>query len=542
VLTDARKVLPGTKFECDLCIVGAGPAGIAIAERLRESSLSIVLLESGGLHPELPTQKLFRGENQGERYFRLDACRFRLFGGSTNRWGGWCRPLEAVNYERRDWLPWSGWPIGGKALEPYRVDTAKLFELSDPRFDLGSWRDRLPEPFALENSNFESIFFQYSPETNFGEVYRAGLIAAPNIRTLLYANLTELELDRDSSRVSVLRVAALTGQRFTIRPRSVVLATGGLENARLLLASRRDRPTGLGNEYDMVGRFFMEHLHVPAGHMVAAPGAAGRKFYRKAAYRGVIVRGVVAPTVAAQERHHFLSTSIAIEAASYSFGTPFLGWPPPITFGPIWLYRNLRTGPLKPAILELKRAAEKLYGVPRRIGTWNASRAARKRAELRNADGRMYSLYFRSEQAPDPNSRVTLSENLDALGVPEIRLDWRVNQFDLDSITGWLDIFDRDIRARGLGRVIPPLEGWQRGILGGPHHIGTTRMSADPRHGVVDEDCRVHSVDNLYVAGSSVFTTGGYANPTFTLVALALRLADKLRDRLCDKYSVSTKS
>jgi choline dehydrogenase-like flavoprotein len=154
----------------------------------------------------------------------------------------------------------------------------------------------------------------------------------------------------------------------------------------------------------------------------------------------------------------------------------------------------------------------------------------------------MYSLYFRSEQAPDPNSRVTLSERLDALGVPEVRLDWRVNRFDLDSITGWLDVFDRDIRARGLGRVIPPAEGWQRGILGGPHHMGTTRMSADSQHGVVDEYCRVHSVDNLYVAGSSVFTTGGYANPTFTLVALALRLADTLRDRLSDKYSVSSNS
>jgi hypothetical protein len=114
----------------------------------------------------------------------------------------------------------------------------------------------------------------------------------------------------------------------------------------------------------------------------------------------VIVRGVIAPTVAAQERHHLLSTSIATEAASYSFGTLFLRWPPPVTFSPIWLYRNLRTGPLKPAILELKRAAEKLYGVPRRIGTWNASRAARKRAELRNADGRMYSLYFVPNRRP----------------------------------------------------------------------------------------------------------------------------------------------
>jgi choline dehydrogenase-like flavoprotein len=542
MLIDARAVAPDTEFACDLCIVGAGPAGIAIADRLRASGLAIVLLESGGFHPELSTQKLSRGENHGRRYFRLDACRFRLFGGSSNRWGGWCRPLDAVDYEQRDWLPWSGWPISSTALEPYYADTAKLFELSSSQFDLASWRDRLPSPFGLQDTNFESIFFQYSPETNFGENYRDRIITAPNVTTLMHANLTQMELDGTNGRVDKLRIATLTGRRCSVRPRAVVLATGGIENARLLLASRNDRAGGLGNEADMVGRFFMEHLHVPAGHMVAAPGVAGRKFYRKAAYNGVIVRGVIKPTAEAQERQQLLSTSIAIEPASYAFGTPFIGWPPPITFGPIWLYRNLRDGPLRPAILALKCGAEKMWGMPLRMGTWNATRAARARANAQTGVGRLYSLYFRSEQAPDPESRITLSDRLDALGVPEIRLDWRVNPFDYDSITSWLDIFDRDIRARGLGYAIPPVEGWQQGIIGGPHHMGTTRMSADPRHGVVDEDCRVHSVENLYVAGSSVFATGGYANPTFTLVALALRLADKLRDRLGDKYEVRSNS
>jgi choline dehydrogenase-like flavoprotein len=124
--------------------------------------------------------------------------------------------------------------------------------------------------------------------------------------------------------------------------------------------------------------------------------------------------------------------------------------------------------------------------------------------------------------------------------MPQTRLDWRVNQPDLDAITGWLSIFGQEIAARGLGRVVPPQPGWQDSIIGGPHHMGTTRMSADPHHGVVDADCRVHAVENLYIAGCSVFATGGYANPTFTLVALALRLADTLRDRLRDKSSVSS--
>jgi choline dehydrogenase-like flavoprotein len=150
-----------------------------------------------------------------------------------------------------------------------------LLELTEPRFDFGVWRYRVAPPFELDGSNFENVVYQYSPETNFGSTHGARLLDAPNVRTFMHANLTGIELHPDSGRVDVLRVAALSGRTFRVRPRAVVLAAGGIENARLLLASRRDRPRGLGNEYDLVGRFFMEHLHVPAGHMVAEPGVSG---------------------------------------------------------------------------------------------------------------------------------------------------------------------------------------------------------------------------------------------------------------------------
>jgi choline dehydrogenase-like flavoprotein len=532
MVIDAREVEPGTEFVCDICIVGAGPAGITIADRLRQSGLKIVLLESGGFDPELPTQRLFRGTNDGHAYYRLDACRFRLFGGSTNRWGGWCRPLEPVDFTKRDWLPHSGWPITSDALQSYHADAAALFELSDSRFDLAAWRDRLPRPFALDGSDFESVVFQYSPETNFGEAYGPRLIASANVSVFIYANLTRIELDADSQRVGRLTVAALTGRTCSIVPKAVVLAAGGLENARLLLAAVADRPAGLGNEHNMVGRFFQEHLHVPAGHLLVRRAAGGRKFYRKASYGGVVVRGVIAPTAEARERRRLLSTSIAIETAGYNFGTPFLGWPPQVTFGPINAYRKLRFGRFAELAAAFKRNAERTSGVATRLLTWQSAQAARLRAGDVTSDEVVCSLYFRSEQAPDPDSRLTLSDRRDALGMPELRLDWRVNQVDIDAISGWLAALDGDVRAAQLGRVVPPRAGWERKIIGGPHHIGTTRMSASARSGVVDAQCRVHSVENLYVAGSSVFVTGGYANPTFTLVALALRLADTLRDRL----------
>jgi choline dehydrogenase-like flavoprotein len=276
----------------------------------------------------------------------------------------------------------------------------------------------------------------------------------------------------------------------------------------------------------------MEHLHVPSGHLIAAETGWNREFFKKAVLDDVRLRGVITPTPVAQERFGLLSTSIAIEGAKYSFGTPFCGWPPRITFGPVRRYRVLRKGRWRAAAERLKQAAEQAQAVAKRLQTAAAARAALARGGPLAAGEKIYSLYFRSEQAPDPANRVRLSNQRDSLGMPQTRLDWRQMPIDVAGIDGWRAVLDADLRSRRLGRVIHPELGWQRRVIGGPHHMGTTRMSADPRHGVVDADCRVHTVANLYVAGSSVFATSGYANPTFALVTLALRLADTLRTRL----------
>lgn len=530
MLIDARTAQTGTEFPCDLCIVGSGPAGIAIADRLRASRLSVILLESGGFDVEVPAQSLYRGEIDGDPYYRLDACRWRLFGGSSNRWGGWCRPLESADFSRRDWLPNSGWPISAETLKPFEQDAAQLFELPNDRFDLASWQHRLPAGLPFAGTSFQNTVFQHSPETNFGDTYRERLLGAQNVTTFLYANLTEILLAKGSRRIDRLEVATLSGRRFTIRPKATVLAAGGIENARLLLASRQDRPAGLGNEFDRVGRYFMEHLHVPVGHLIT--GSGNNEFYRKAIFDDVRLRGVLTPSAAAQERHRLLATSIAIENARYSLGTPFVGWPPTITFGPVRTYRKLRATRYKEVAEFIKQSAQWAHSLPMKLHTWNLSRAAHAKARELGHAGRAYSLYFRAEQAPHAENRIRLSERTDALGMPQSRLEWRVRPMDVASITAWFEVLRREVRERNMGVVIGPLENWAHEATGGPHHMGTTRMSVNPREGVVDPDCRVHSVDNLYVAGSSVFVTSGYANPTFALVTLALRLADHLRGRL----------
>lgn len=533
VLIDAHSVLQGSEFRCDVCVVGSGPAGIAIADRLRNSHLSVILLEAGGLNYSLTAQRLYRGRIVGHSYYRIDGCRWRMFGGSSNRWGGWCRPLDPVDYTKRDWLPLSGWPISAEDVAPYEDDAARLCELANARFDLASWRHRMAPPLVLDDTNFENVVIQHSPETNFAESYGPRLISAPNVTTMLHANVTQLRLDSASGRLRELEVTTLSARTFVIRPRAAVLAAGGIENPRLLLASRSDRAAGVGNEFDMVGRCFMEHLHMPTAHFFPAKAAVDTKFYRKAVMQDARVRGVIIPTASAQERHRLLATSIAFEGPSFSLGTAFLGWPPAVMVGPVRLHEGLRKKGYTRAAHEFKRVATGLFAVSSRVRSWRRSRRAASEAACPTESGSVYSLYFRAEQAPDPTNRVLLdSIERDALGMPRSRLEWTIKPSDSASAAGWLELLKRDLQARGAGEVITPAESWQDEVIGGPHHMGTTRMSAEPRLGVVDADCRVHSVGNLYVAGSSVFATSGHANPTFTIVCLALRLADTLRKRL----------
>ena len=253
MLVDARSASEETPLVHDLCVVGAGAAGIAIAERLRDSGSKICLVESGGSEPHVPTQNLYRGRCVGHPYFRLNACRFRMLGGSTNRWGGWCRPLDPLDFERRDWVPLSGWPIDAADLLPYHQATAGLLRLPTARFDLGFWQGQLPPPFPLEGGEFENSVIQYSPQVNFWDEYGARLLREPRVTVLAHANATEIVLEPHSARVKGVRVCTLGGRRFEATARAVVLATGAIENARLLLASRHERPAGLGNEHDLVG-------------------------------------------------------------------------------------------------------------------------------------------------------------------------------------------------------------------------------------------------------------------------------------------------
>ncbi|MGB5094086.1 MAG: GMC family oxidoreductase [Parvibaculum sp.] len=502
---DGRQIAEGTILETDLAIIGAGAAGITLARQLSGKDMSIALIESGGFDFDAEVQDLYDGETIGVPY-TIDTSRLRYFGGSTNHWGGWCRPLEAIDFEARDWVPHSGWPITRAELDPFYDRATKVCQLGSTEFDNAqAWsNDGKNRMMAFPGGDIMTRFFLYSPPTRFGQKYRNDIGTAPNIKTYLNANVTEIVPDATGQTVEKLSVATLTGRRFEIRPKYCILATGGIENARMLLLSHSIVKKGLGNAHDIVGRYFMEHPHVDApAQMVFTDISDMAAWYpARVAYGDTHVRGVFMHSADYLRREKRLGTIMTIHRSR------------PITALDPLLANGER--PLEPSLLHLTRSTTSHAAPDENLGVLFGTGCA-------------------TEQAPNPQSRVTLSTDKDALGLPRTRMDWRLTAEDRENLRRNFEALARAFGRWGEGRVrilFPHKDKWEEAEGWGNHHMGTTRMSADPHHGVVNADCKVHGMNNLYIAGSSVFTTSGTINPTLTIVALALRLADHVEARM----------
>lgn len=522
MLEDARRLDAARPLECDVCIVGAGPAGIAVALELAAAGRSVCLLEAGGLGHESRSQALLAGETAGDPYPPLVETRCARFGGATAVWAGWCRPLDAIDFERRDWIPGSGWPISREEVLPQLARAHALCGLGPPEYDPTAWeasRGAARLPLA---GGFEPAVFHTRP-TRFGDAHRAALAREPAIRVLLHAVALRLVRAGDGGRIARLQAGTLDGRRFDVVAGRHVLAAGGIENARLLLLSGDSPERAIGNAHGLVGRYFMEHGFVNAGSFVPRDPALPLSFhlpFAPAAGSGGAVRAVIALGAAVQREARLQNGALFFHPAYEShaaFDSPEVR--AMLEIGNALRGRAVPGGFGRRAATALRAPGKLAIAVLRKF----ASRDARP------ARWRMRALF---ECAPDRANRVTLADTKDAFGRPLARLEWRVGERDLASAIDVHRRFDGALRAAGLGHFdwrLPPEPGaWREAVEGGKHHLGTTRMSRDPAQGVVDADGRVHESPNLYVAGSSVFPAGGYANPTLTLVALAVRLGRHL--------------
>ena len=494
---DARSLPDSTVLTPDLAIIGGGPAGISLALALADSRINIALLESGGMDFDPKVQKLYAGQETGVHYTALDAGRLRFMGGSSNHWGGWCRPLDEIDFDRRDWLVHSGWPFPRAAIEPYFQRAQALCEAGPWIYDKGAKAVSAPL-MRLGAGGLYTSWFQFSKTrdgvlpTYFGHRYQQDLRAARSVTPYTNANVTGIRLSPNGQMVERLEMATLNASgapagRFTVKPRMIVLAAGAMENARLLLCSHDVMASGIGNQNDLVGRFFADHptprdvasLVVFAGALPACYGTA------VTLDNGAVMRAAISPTAGFCRKNRIMGSLTTVENA-------------------IDLDDTGRAAVVTTALA---------LGV-------DASGA------------KAYSLGCGMELQPDPDRRLTLTGEKDALGLPRLKLDMRISDSDFALYRRTLAELGRQLLASRTGMLkinYAHREQWLKAMDWGNHHLGTTRMSNDPKRGVVDADGRVHGVSNLYVAGSSLFPTYGSSNPTLNLIALTLRLGDHLK-------------
>lgn len=521
MILDSRSLPADEAIDAEICIIGAGAAGITLAREFIGLSFRVALLEGGGLEFDGAVQDLYAGEIVGHDYHALDISRLRYFGGTTNHWAGYSRPLDPIDFESRAYVPGSGWLLGRNTLDPYYRRAQVVCELGNFVYDADNWRAEGRGPFVLDPRRMLSGVFRIGPPTRFGTVYRDELRSANNVTVFLNANVTEIQLDETTA--TAVRVHCLGGKSFTVRAELFILAAGAIENARLLLCSDRARPAGIGNVYGNVGRYFMDHPIVwDSGEVVTSGRWRESEFY------------AVETPVDRTKIIGFFNPSPAVQRAEQIFNCGIL-------FDPVNLSARSEAVTTAKRILRALREGRipDDFGahVRRMLDEFEDFRDLAEAAHRKvfKPPPKHFTTRFWSECPPDPESRVTLGEEVDALGLRRVRLDWRLPRDLPRSFQRMHELLASELGRNGIGRVRigkgGSVEAAIASLEGSFHQMGTTRMHESARHGVVDANCRIHDVDNLYVAGGSVFPTYGHANPTLTIVALAIRLADHIKQR-----------
>ena len=462
-------------FSPTVCIIGSGPAGISLALQLEKQKIPCLIVEAGGFERSEEGQSNFKGKVIGDHYIDLEIARLRYFGGSSGHWSGWCRPLDEVDFEARNGVKNSGWPIRKKDLDPYTIKTNSILEIN-----------AFPPNKPL-NDNLEEIYFRFSAPVRFGNKYREDIEKSPLISLLI--NSPIMDIVPTAKKISHINLYSKNGIAQQISAKYFALCAGGIENSRLLLWSNQLHRSGVVPNSQTLGKYWMEHPVYKAGDTALytftklhVKHSLGLRFY--------------APTSKFLHAHGI-----------GNFGM------------------RLTTGenPIKALIKDGLCIAPNFFTTLAQ----KANEGLVCSAELRLA----------WEQIPVSENRIELSNEKDALGMPRTNLYWKKQPQDRTSAEAAMKLFGSYLIKENLGRA--KVVSWLANGKDYPedderisfHHMGGTRMASTSAEGIVDANCKVFGVDNLYIGGSSVFPTGGHANPTYTIVQLALRLGDHIAQK-----------
>lgn len=460
-------------FAPKVSIIGSGPAGITIARKLAAAGIPVVIFEGGASDYTDDSQAIYKGKTVGDYYFDLDITRLRYFGGSSNHWAGWCRVLDDIDFQAKPWVPDTGWPIGRKDIDPYLDEVRAILDLVPFRPDV---------PIS---DDIRWVQLIKSPAVRFAEKFRDEIVASDRIALVL--NTYVRSIKGDGQAVTGLNLWADGVDQGDWATDYYVTCTGGLENSRLLLWSNEMTNGAVIPNARALGRYWMEHPQFEGGNALLADENEFETDSTDEAF--------FSPTLAAMERKQILN-----------FGVRLIKMP----------YQGAK-----------ELVASLACYAPDTAEWLSGSLGQRLHCSSQ--------LYIAWEQAPVESNRIALSANdMDPTGAPRIELHWKKGEIERRTLTESVRLFGETLVQKNLGRA--KLADWivngedypTDAELAGHHHMGGTRMHDDPNKGIVDSNCKVHGVRNLYIGGSSVFPTSGQCNPTTTITALACRLGAHL--------------
>lgn len=528
---DGRELQSPFEIRSDVCIVGAGAAGLTLAAELLSRSRDVCVLEAGGFGPDADTQGLYDIESVGHPVREHYMSRARYFGGTCNLWAGRSMKLPRSDVEGRPWLDLAAWPIEYAELDRYYTRAARVLKL--PARQACERATAMPRMSGDESRLFETgelapnIALWGKRPRRFGTAFRAALRRNPRCKLVLYANATEIVLGASGCAVERIEATTLDGRKLLVRANWFILATGGLENARLLLVSRGRQVKGIGNANDRVGRCYMDHPRAVYGSVRLERPAQLAAVLGSPLADGKMQVGI-ALSKETQRRESLVHSYVSLEPELSALAVQ--QYQSSVSAMKVLLRKGHAGSRFDRSAMRLGEVQDMIYLLtPKELvphALFRAYVATKRRIAGNVMRGRLTIINY-GEQLPNLDSRVYLSADRDRLGLNKLVTDWKIGPDVGRSIVRLHELLDERLRRTGIGRVETDAADMNDRVwTDASHHMGTTRMSRDAEHGVVDSDCRVHGVANLFLAGGSVFPSSGHANPTWTIVALALRLAD----------------
>lgn len=540
-------------IESDVVVVGAGPSGITIADEWIKHGYKVSVLESGGTEANYQAQQLSSGELSGHLYEAMESTHIRQVGGTANhlilkltdkQYGYRYTPLQSIDFEQRDYIPYSGWPISKRDLDPYYARVQSKCEIGDYDYSAERWAKNDYELLPLPKEQAETSVFMFGPTRKFNHDFPQAVYHSENVDLYINATAVELLCDEAGDAIDSVLVKTFNGKSVFFKAKYFILAANALQTPRLLLNSRSHakHSTGVGNQHDNVGRYYMDHNLLPSGNFVPHDLKYINKmgFYDMQGIDGASVLGRLLLTEPFKKEHKLLNYAAILFPMSWNkkdldamyslqqlkthFRWHWKEYPKDIGTH-LWNVFQGRNRLFR-AFYEKVR-----FGVPVLVSLGNGGWSRSNQNEKKYHRLELLALV---EQSPNPDNRLTLIEEKDALGYPKIKAHYTWSESDIENYQKTIGHIADALEATGLGKFEPaesPIEDIKQSK--GLHHMmGTTRMSDDPEFGVVDKDCKVHGIDNLYIASSSTFTTGSFVNPTLTNLALGLRIVDKVSSLL----------